>query len=273
MSHQSHLWGFEEGSIGLEAARSCEDAAGTLPALNAPMRLSGVGIQGTPMNGAPAGRASRMGGGGLARAEARVARVMIADEHEITRVAIASWLGTDRGLSLVGSVSDAMDLTDEVARTKPEVVVVCAERPGERLIEAAAGLRKRARAPRVVVLSAEHSARSCAAARECGGVHVTRADRAPRVLQLLRSLADDESAIGACVAERDGGDANAKLSRRERQVVALLARGLSAKQAAGQLSISAKTVDNHLQRLMRKLDIHSRADLVLFAVREGFVEV
>lgn len=272
MSDQSNLWGIEEGSIGLEAARSCEDAAGTLPGLRTPMRLGGAGISGASMNSAPAGRASRMGGG-LARAEARVARVLIADEHEITRVAIASWLGTDRGLSLVGSVSDAADLADEVARTKPEVLVVCAERPGERLIEAATGLRKRARAPKVVVLSAEHSARSCAAARECGGVHVTRADRAPRVLQLLRSLADDESAIGACVAERDGGDANAKLSRRERQVVALLARGLSAKQAAGQLSISAKTVDNHLQRLMRKLDIHSRADLVLFAVREGFVEV
>jgi DNA-binding NarL/FixJ family response regulator len=69
----------------------------------------------------------------------------------------------------------------------------------------------------------------------------------------------------------DAEPASPGLSNREREVLIHLAKGLSAKQAAAALGICAKTVDNHAQRLMRKLDLHSRADVVRFAIRDGYV--
>jgi len=83
-------------------------------------------------------------------------------------------------------------------------------------------------------------------------------------------------AMGTGAAEacrRVGARRRRLLSAREREVLALLADGLSTKEAAKQLFLSPRTVDNHAHRMMKKLGFHSRVELARFAVREGIVSV
>jgi DNA-binding NarL/FixJ family response regulator len=119
------------------------------------------------------------------------------------------------------------------------------------------------------VLSGEHTGRSCRAAAACGAsAHLSLGDSPDELSAAVRGRPLTQPA--RCVP-LDGEATPPPLSNRERDVLIHLARGFSAKQTAAMLGICPKTVDNHAQRLMRKLDLHSRADVVRFAVREGFV--
>lgn len=194
-------------------------------------------------------------------------RVLLLGARELARVTLAAWLESDQEIEIVGHGADpgaVAGLTDVV---DAEVVLLIVEK-----VSQLAG-RRPMEGSRLVVVSSDHSAAMCAETRALQAQHVAWTDRADVVRRSIHSGAGTGGCDGAISARRvSAGLGQGVLSKREREVVTLLAQGLSAKQAAGSMSISPKTVDNHLQRLMRKLDIHSRADLVLYAVREGFVE-
>lgn len=221
-------------------------------------------------------RATRARRDPFARAESGVARVIVADAAAVGRVALAAWLGSEPSCALVAAVGDARELASEAARTRADAVLICADRADDPLVAAARTLRSLRPGPRIVLLSTTHAPRSCATAEALRVPHAARTDPPADLLRRLRPDAPGEHAGDGrerCALPPAAADPERRLSRREEEVISLIARGDSAKQAAARLGISTKTVDNHLQRLMRKLDIHSRADLVLHAVRAGYVEV
>lgn len=203
----------------------------------------------------------------------RCSTVLLVDERPIQRSALAAWLCADPMLEVIGKTASASDAEAAIAQTQPDAVLFSCDHPAHPYVSLASRVHLMSSATRVVMVSGEHSPRSCRAAALCGAsAHVSFGDPTDDLLAALRSRAGSATpAPSRCVALEHEPAASAKLSPREREVLIQLARGLSAKQAAAQLGICPKTVDNHTQRMMRKLDLHSRADVVLFAVREGYV--
>lgn len=203
-------------------------------------------------------------------------RVMLADERPISRLALGTWLGADPALELVGKAGEIEDVQDLASRLNPDVIVLVCDRPGHPYTAMGRRLRRLCPRARVIVFSNQHDERTCAAAVAAEAeAHVCETDRADELLLTVRGkgigvMAHPIGRSRCCDVHATGAPT---LSSREREVLVHLARGMSAKQVAGELGICPKTVDNHTQRLMKKVGLHSRADVVLFAVRNGYVEV
>lgn len=200
----------------------------------------------------------------------RTTSLVVADERTIRREALASWLRADPFLDVVSLASRAEEAAASVVDAQPGVLLLVCDLPTHPFIALASRIARLSDRTHVIVLSEGHSERSCRAAAVCGAsAHVSMGDAPDELLASLRGRSGGQPS--RCVTPAQEAVAGSALSNREREVLVHLAKGLSAKQTAATLGICAKTVDNHAQRLMRKLDLHSRADVVLFAVREGYV--
>ena len=209
----------------------------------------------------------------------------------------------------VGSLSSATGLLDAVARLNPDMVLLDIEMPGADTFEMADRLRHMHPRVRVVFLSAHIRDGYIAAAFQCGAVgYFSKSDDLEAIVAGLREIARGGSSAGAAtfvvgpkVKERchliipargaaargaaasagaansaDGGAPStplSSLSGREMEVLRLIGKGLSRNQIAAELSRSVKTIDGHQERMMNKLGISARADLMRFAIREGLAEV
>jgi len=204
------------------------------------------------------------------------ARVLLADPRSVNRDAMGAWLGSDPGIEVVAKASNPTDAEDLAFRLCPDVFVASCDGPGCRMAGIGERLARRQPKLRIVVISHSHSVASCGVARLMGAwAHLCDDDEPADVLATIRgrSFIGLEGSPRQCEAcgRVEHPEAPPSLSKRERDVLVNLSRGLSAKQVAGELGICPKTVDNHTQRLMRKLGVHCRADVVRFAVRHGYV--
>ena len=229
-------------------------------------------------------------------------RVLCVDDHAVLVKGLKAQFAIGDGsprINLVGSMESAANLLEETARLKPDVVLLDIEMPGPDVFEVADQLHHMHPRVRFIFLSAHIRDGYLAAAYKCGAwgyfakgddledivkgvVEVARSSVRTFVLgpkvrarcQLARSRSG--SAIGARRKRRNEGDEPAtplsSLSSREVAVLRLIGKGLSRTQIAKELSRSAKTIDRHQERMIKKLGISSRADLMRFAIREGFAE-
>ncbi len=225
------------------------------------MRLDSVVLErsGGLLNGRLNGRPS---------AARRLTTVVIADEKPIRRGALASWLGADPSIEVIGLASRPQEAAAMVVDGQPATLLMYCDSPMHPFFEIASRVRRLSAKTVLILLSEEHNTRACRAAVACGAAHACLDDEPDEVLAVVRGRQTAQP--GRCVP-LDELPPTPPLSNRERDVLVNLAKGLSAKETASALGICPKTVDNHAQRLMRKLDLHSRADVVLFAVREGYV--
>lgn len=202
-------------------------------------------------------------------ASRRYSTVVIADDRPIRRAALAAWIGADANIEVAGLASRAEEAAAIIVEAQPGTLLMACDSPTSPLLNVASRIARLSAKTRVIILSDEHNARTCRAAAVCGAsAHVCHTDHPDELLAAIRGRPGTQPS--RCVALEDCAPP-AALSNREREVLIQLAKGLSAKQAAATLGICPKTVDNHAQRFMRKLDLHSRADVVRFAVREGLV--
>lgn len=202
-------------------------------------------------------------------ASRRATQVVLADDRPARRAALVSWLGADHSIDLVGQVSRAEEAAAIIVDAQPPILLIVCELPTHPFIALAARIPRLSARTQVIVLSDEHSTRSCRAAASCGAsAHVSLSDSPEELSAAVRGRPVSQPSRCVALASEP---APPSLSNRERDVLIHLAKGFSAKQTAAMLGICPKTVDNHAQRLMRKLDLHSRAEVVRFAVREGFV--
>lgn len=199
----------------------------------------------------------------------RYTSLVIADDRPIRRAALAAWIGADPSIEIAGLASRPEEAAAIVVDAQPATLLITCDQPASPFLNIAARIPRLSAKTHVIILSDEHNPRTCRAAALCGAsAHVCHTDHPDELLSAIRGR--PLSQPSRCVPLEEV-IASPSLSNREREVLIQLAKGLSAKQAAAALGICAKTVDNHAQRFMRKLDLHSRADVVRFAVREGLV--
>ncbi|HZW10255.1 MAG TPA: response regulator transcription factor [Phycisphaerales bacterium] len=220
-------------------------------------------------------------------------RVLCMDPHPLVGEWLRWRLG-QAGLELTAcsaSPDEALALAD---RHEARVIVMEATAPGVDPLSIAGDLARRRQRLRIVFLSGSVRARLIWGALDAGAsAYFGKADEPESIVAGIRAAARDLYAFGASVVaacpelrrldgkpirslrppEVERPSAIAELTLREQEVLRLLAQGYQRSDIANRIHRSPKTVDKHRAAVMRKLDIHDRAKLVLFAVREGLVAV
>jgi DNA-binding NarL/FixJ family response regulator len=204
-------------------------------------------------------------------------RLVVADDHPIWREAVERDLAA-AGLVVVGTAGDGEKAVRVCAATRPDVLVCDLQMPGLSGVEVA---RAVAGSTKVLVLSASGEQQDVLEAVKAGasGYLLKSATAAELVDAVRRTAAGDAvftpGLAGLVLGEyrRTADDDSApKLTARETEVLRLVAKGLTAKQVAERLVLSHRTVENHVQNTLSKLQLHNRAQLVRYAVEKGLAD-
>jgi DNA-binding NarL/FixJ family response regulator len=208
-------------------------------------------------------------------------RVLLVDDHELMRQGLRSILDDDEEVEVVGEAAGGREAVAMVRTLSPDVVVMDVAMKDLNGIEATRQIRAECPGVRVLALSSHSDSRYVRAilqAGACGYVLKANAyDDLRRALEAARTgksyLCADvtEGVVGAALGEEGQAahSAGVSLSPREREVLQLLAEGLSSPAIAKRLFIATTTVETHRRNIMGKLGIHSVADLTKYAIREG----
>ncbi|MFO0874927.1 MAG: response regulator transcription factor [Phycisphaerales bacterium] len=208
-------------------------------------------------------------------------RILCVDDHDLIVEGLAARISMERDLEFCGRLSTADDLVATTVRMRPDVVLIDLEMPGCSPMDAMADALRLVPRTCFVVLSAHVRDINIAAALERGAVgYFSKSDPPAAIFAGLRTVTAGRQAFGAVVAERIAANPTnlarpvpmARLSRRELEVLRLIGRGMSRADIARELARATKTIDAHHTSIMRKLDIHDRAELTRYAIREGLVE-
>lgn len=202
------------------------------------------------------------------------ARILLADDHVLLLEAFRRML--EPTFEVVGTVADGAALVEEALRLEPDLVVADVSMPRMNGLEAARRLRGELPRTRVVFLTVDEDPQLAAEAFALGAsAYVLKSSTALELDQAIRAVLAGRRYLSKRVAFGDPGFLPAsttvanpleRLTRRERDVLKLLAEGLSMKQVGAELGIAARTVAFHKYRMMETLGLRSSAELVGFAV-------
>ncbi|HEX3690801.1 MAG TPA: response regulator transcription factor [Solirubrobacteraceae bacterium] len=213
-------------------------------------------------------------------------RVLVVDDHAVVREGLRTFLELQDGIVVVGEAADGEQAVAQAAALEPDVILMDLVMPHLDGIGAMRELRRRASSGRVIVLTSFLDDERLMPALQAGAAGYLLKDVEPAELaRAVRSACADEALIDPTVAarllhtlSRDGSrgttavtaaDAIAQLTRREREVVELIALGYSNKRIARELEVAEKTVKTHVGHLLAKLGVTDRTQAALLAVQSG----
>ena len=207
-------------------------------------------------------------------------RVLLVDDHQMFATSLAQALQAEPDLLVVGQGASIAEARVLMASTAPDVVLLDHRLPDGDGVGAIAHLHAIRPSAKIVVLTATTSDRLLVAAMEAGAAgFIAKPQRLDDVIDGVRAAAQGESVVSAKLLtrllprlRRQTGGGRAELTEREREILDLLARGLSNADIAEQLTISVHTVRNHVANLSAKLGAHSKLEVLSIAVREGLIE-
>ena len=211
-------------------------------------------------------------------------RVLLVDDHAVVREGLRAFLQLQDGLEIVGEAGDGAEAVDEAQRLAPDVIVMDLVMPGLDGVGAMRELRVRAPDSRVIVLTSFLEDDRLLPAIQAGaaGYLLKNVEPAELARAIRVAHAGEQAIIDPTVAARlvqaIADDAHPRvqqperLTRRERDVLGLIARGRSNKRIALELGISEKTVKTHVGHLLAKLGVTDRTQAALLAVQQGLVD-
>ena len=209
-------------------------------------------------------------------------RVLIADDHAVVRQGLRTFLALQEEIEVVGEAADGEQAVEAVERLAPDIALIDLVMP--RLDGIAAIERIRAASPstRVIVLTSfVDEDRMVPAVRAGASGYLLKDVQPQELVRAIRTVHGGEAllhpSVVAKLMETVAGDGRAApappelLTDREREVITLIAGGLSNKRIALELGVSEKTVKTHVSNILGKLDLTDRTQAALYAVREGIV--
>jgi DNA-binding NarL/FixJ family response regulator len=209
-------------------------------------------------------------------------RILVADDHEVVRRGVCALLKSQNGWEVCGEVSDGRQAMKEVSTLNPDVVILDIGMPNLNGLDATRQILKKHPNTKILILTL-HGSREVVRAVLRSGARglLLKSDAAGNLVPAVTALQQGETYFAPKLAEiadlasDDGPNPPgiSQLTTREREIVQLLAEGNTCRQVAEALGLSVKTADTHRSKIMRKLNIHSIRDLVLFAVRNNIVQV
>ncbi len=209
-------------------------------------------------------------------------RILLADDHAVLRAGLRALLAAQADLEVVGEASDGAEAVRLAQTLRPDVIVMDIGMPGVGGIDATARIKRELPVAKVLILSMHDDRgylRQVLRAGASGYVLKQAADT--ELLAAIRAAARGEVFLDPAVAKAlveeviqpaPAGRETPALSDREREVLRLLARGHTNQQVADRLCVSVKSVETYKARLMEKLGLKGRAELVRYALQHGFLK-
>lgn len=208
-------------------------------------------------------------------------RVLLVDDHAVLRAGLVSLLEGQEDISVVGEADSAEGALELIGQNPPDIVVMDLGMPGMSAFDAIREIRSQQPGMRVIVLSMHKGNEIVTKALESGAEgYVPKSSAHTDLLRAIRTVHSGKaylhpSATTVLVkAMRGAGNAQVMLSTlsdREREVMRWTARGYSSREIGNMLSISGKTVDTYRSRLMQKLSLDHRSELVELAFQAGML--
>jgi DNA-binding NarL/FixJ family response regulator len=214
-------------------------------------------------------------------------RILVADDHEVVRKGLVALLQQQSNWEVCGEAADGREAVEKTRELKPDVVILDIGMPSLNGLEATRQILKLDPQAKVLILTLHDSDQVVRDVLNAGARgFLLKSDAARDLVAAVEALRRDKtyftSKVAAMVLEGylRGGTGPApgtigrnRLTPREREIVQLLAEGKSTKEVAVVLGLSVKTAETHRSNIMRKLQLHSVSDLVLYAVRNNIVHV
>lgn len=216
-----------------------------------------------------------------------VLRILVADDHEVVRKGLVSLLQAQPDWQVCGEAGDGREAVEKAIQLKPDILILDIGMPSLNGLEATRQILRTIPHARVLILTLHDSDQVVREVLNAGARgFLLKSDAARDLVAAVDALRHDKtyftSKVAAMVLEGylKGGTPGAvitpgrnRLTPREREIVQLLAEGKSTKEVAVALGLSVKTAETHRSNIMRKLQLHSVSDLVLYAVRNNIVHV
>ena len=211
-------------------------------------------------------------------------RILLADDHTVVRQGLRKILEARPQWEVVAEAADGREAVKQAEEVKPDVAIVDVAMPLLNGIEAVRQIARKVPGTRVLVLSMHNDEAYVTQMLRAGAAGYLLKDSADvDLLQAVEVVAAGKSFFSPAIArviaddyvrqlaDRGVSDRYELLSEREREIFQLIAEGKTNKEIAALLFLSPSTVDTHRSRIMEKLDVHSAAEIVLYAVRKGVI--
>ena len=221
-----------------------------------------------------------------AREEQARIRVLVVDDQELFRRGLTMLLSVEDDIEVIGEASDGSAAATLAASTAPDVILMDVRMPKLTGIEACVTMKDAAPHARIIMLTAsDEEADLYEAVKNGASGYLLKDSSIDEVAQAVRVVADGQSLISPSMAiklldefkQMSRSDRTAvptpRLTERELEVLRLVAQGLNNREIAKQLFISENTVKNHVRNILEKLQLHSRMEAVMYAVREKLLDI
>lgn len=213
-------------------------------------------------------------------------RVLIVDDHALVREGIIAFLRFYDDIEIVGEASNGLEAISRAEKLRPDIILMDIAMPELGGIEATLEIKKRMPDIKILILTQYDDKEYVSRLLKAGvSGYILKHAVGTDLISAIRAVAKGESYIYSSIASKvisgylGKGDALAvedtyeKLTDREKQVLKLIAEGHSHKEIANLLNISVKTVIAHQTNISEKLDLHSRASLIKFAISKGIIKL
>ncbi len=213
-------------------------------------------------------------------------RVVVVDDQELFRRGLTMLLGVEDDIDVVGEAGDGVAATELAATAVPDVILMDVRMPKRSGIEACIAIKEAAPTARIIMLTvSDEEADLYDAVKNGASGYLLKDSSIDEVAQAVRVVADGQSLISPSMAiklldefkQMSRSDRQQvptpRLTDRELEVLKLVAQGLNNREIAKRLFISENTVKNHVRNILEKLQLHSRMEAVMYAVREKLLDI